>query len=54
MNTVKEVLHTILNEELMGKSYDAKNVVHWSVNIADLIKNRVAGTISSVEYSIIT
>jgi hypothetical protein len=43
VNTVKEVLHTVLNEELIGKTYDAKNVGQWSLNISDIIKEKVVG-----------
>ena len=43
---VKEVIHRVINDTLVGKMYDAEKVAIWCKNISDNIKSQV----KSMEY----
>ena len=42
---VKECIHQVLVERLHDKSYDGEEVMEWSKNISDEIKNKLKGTV---------
>ena len=38
---VKDIIHTVLNDTLTGKLYDADQVSRWSKDISTSIKNKI-------------
>ena len=38
---VKEVIHAVLNDTLLGKTYDGDRVTEWCTSITDTIKKRI-------------
>lgn len=46
MQAVKHLIHTILVEELSGKIYSQQDAKIWTTNIANIINNKVRGSMS--------
>lgn len=50
--SAKEVIHNVLFDQLSTKTYDAQDAIQWTKNIADILKVKIKGDRSSMNFII--
>lgn len=44
--SAKEVIHTVLFDQLSEKTYNAQDAIQWTKDIADIIREKIKGEVS--------
>lgn len=43
--SAKEVIHTVLFDQLSEKTYNAQDAIQWTKDIADIIREKIKGEV---------